>query len=183
MKDLDFRDPAPFLAGIRSLEPQLARSDLPDNVKNLRTNSQRHWRELRQAAIFCYGMGQRIGQTVYLARSEALDYDFVAHWVVDDELHFAPVQLKEVPPAKLNPTASLQAVVDGLPEKYPDSANLTIAIHINKAGRCDLGALKVPPMRVAALWLFGATSSDQSRWGLWGNFLESPEGMTFDYPA
>src|SRR5687768_10028634 len=108
---LDYRDPAPYLVKLRELEPHVATSDLPDRVKQLRTNELKPWRELREAALFCYGMGKRIGQPVYLAKGESQDYDFVASWVVADEQHFAPVQLKEVVPVKLNAQASLQAVV------------------------------------------------------------------------
>jgi len=137
---------------------------------------------MRAAALFCYGMAQRIGQTVYLASSEAQDYDFVASWAVDDTQHLAPVQLKEVVPQDLNPLASVQATVNAL-SKYVDSEDLTVVIHLNQHGRFDPAALVVPSLRIAALWIFGAISEDQAQWGLWGNFLETPEGTRFEYPT
>ena len=93
---LQFHEPTAFLTALRTLEPKVLRSQLPENVRTLRTNNLKEWRELREAALFCHGMGQRIRQTVYLARGESQDYDFVASWIIDKVRHLAPVQLKEV---------------------------------------------------------------------------------------
>ena len=179
---LEFRDPASFLVSLRQLEVEVAASDLPKKIKSLRTNTLNEWRELRDAALFCHGMGQRIGQTVYVGRSEAQDYDFVASWVVGDEQHLAPVQLKEVVPTELNSKASLQATVDAL-AKYVDSDDLTVAIHLNQQARFEPSEVVVPPLRIASLWVFGSTSADQTEWGLWGNFLETQEGSRYAYPS
>ncbi len=179
---LEYRDPRPFLVQLRKTEPTIARSNLPKKVKNLRTNALKWSRELRGAALFCYGMAERIGQTVYLAPSEAQDYDFVASWAIDDTQRLAPVQLKEVVPQDLNPLASVQTIVNAL-SKYVDSEDLTIAIHLNQRGHFDQTTLVIPSLRIAALWIFGAISEDQGQWGLWGNFLETPEGTRFEYPT
>jgi hypothetical protein len=181
-RKLDFRDPAPFLVNLRQLELEMADSNTPERIKNLRTNSLKEWRELREAALFCYGMSQRIGQTVYVGRGESQDYDFVASWVANDEQHLAPVQLKEVVPIGLNPKASLQATIDAL-TKYVDSEDLTVAIHLNQQTRFEPSELSIPPLRIAALWVFASIAPDQSLWGLWGNFLETPEGSHYEYPA
>ena len=79
---------------------------------NLRTNQFKQAREHRQAALFCEGMGARIGHTVYFAAHEDQDYDFVASWVVGDQQHLAPVQLKEVVPTNLNERAELSSITD-----------------------------------------------------------------------
>ncbi len=182
LRQLEYRDPKPFLVRLRELEPQVATSKLPTKVKNFRTNSLKWSRELREGALFCYGMSQRIGQTVFLSPSEAQDYDFVASWVVGDTQHLAPVQLKEVVPQVLNPSASVQTIVDAL-AKYTDSGDLTIAIHLNQETHFDPSTFIVPPLKIAALWVFGAISPDQMEWGLWGNFLETPIGTRFEYPT
>jgi hypothetical protein len=170
------------LARLRTLDVQVASSDLPEKVKQLRTNELKSMRELREAAIFCYGMGKRIGRTVYLAPGESQDYDCVASWVVGNEQHFAPVQLKEVVPTALNPSASLPAVVASL-AKYVDSKHLTVAIHLNQQTHFDPATLVAPPLSIAALWVFAAVTPNQAAWGLWGNFLETPSGTRFEYPA
>lgn len=181
-QQIQFRDPRPFLIRLRKLEVEVAKSDLPPKVKQLRTNSLKPWRELREAALFCYGMAQRIGQIVYLGKSEAQDYDFVTSWVDGDTQHLAHVQLKEVVPKSLNPSASIQRTIDAL-SKYVDSEDLTVAIHVNQHGHLDLTELVIPSLKIAALWVFGAVSEDQTDWGLWGNFLEKWEGTRFKYPA
>lgn len=182
LQHLEFRDPRPFLVRLRDIEPKVAKSGLPKKARNLRTNPLKWSRELREAALFCYGMTQRIGQTVFLAPSEAQDYDFVASWVVDDTQHLAPVQLKEVVPHDLNRSASIQQTVEAL-SKYVDSEDLTVAIHLNQHGHFDPASLAIPRLRIAALWVFGAISEDQNKWVLWGNFLETREGMRYEYPT
>ena len=181
-KSLEFRDPKPFLINLRNLEYAVAATDTPAKIKNLRTNGLKEWREARDAALFCYGMSHRIGQTVYFARSESQDYDFIASWIVGSNQHLAPVQLKEVVPPHLNPAASLESVLASL-SKYVDSSQLTVAINLNQNGPFKPSALVAPQVNIAALWVFGAVKPDQSEWALFGNFLEQPDGTTFKYPA
>lgn len=57
---LEFRDPGHILVKLRKIEHVLATSETPDKVKNLRTNKLKELREIREAALFCYGMSQRI---------------------------------------------------------------------------------------------------------------------------
>ena len=158
-------------------------SDLPSNVKSLRTNALKEWRQAREAALFCVGIGQRMGQTVRLAKSEESDYDFVASWVTGDTWHFAPVQLKEVVPTDINSAASIQAAIDALPSKYVDSVELTVAIYLNQQVSFDPSDIRIPSMRIGALWVFGGLAPDASEWGLWGDFLDEPKGTRFAYPA
>ena len=179
---LEFKDPARFLTNIRGVERELAASNAPKKIKNLRTNQLKEWREIRDAALFCHGMGQRIGKTIYFAKGESQDYDFVASWVVGKEQHLAPVQLKEVVPPELNPSATLQRTIAAL-TKYVDSEELTVAIRLNQRTRFEASRLSIPPLNIAALWVFGSVSPNQSAWGLWGNFLERPEYSHFAYPA
>ena len=178
----EFRNPADFLVALRGLEQTFASSTLDSSVKHLRTNGLKEWREAREAALFCIGMTQRIGQTIYLSRGESQDYDFVASWVDGDGQHFAPVQLKEVVPESRNANLSVEQIVQSL-TKYVDSEDLTVAIHLNRQVHFDPITLVVPPLRIAALWVFASITPDQSEWGLWGNFLEQPEGSRFAYPA
>ena len=183
VQKLKFRDPARFLADLRKIEVEVAYSQTPERIRNLRTNGLREAREQRQAALFCHGMGQRLGQTVFFAANQDQDYDFVACWVVEGKQHMAPVQLKEVVPQSLNPLATIELIVAGL-EKYCDSAGLTVAVHLNQAGRFEPGSLKIRHLRVASFWVFAAASPDQSQWNLWGNFTEPDAyGTRFIYPT
>jgi len=67
---LKFRDPAHFLANLRKFEVEVASSQTLERIRNLRANGLKVAREQRQAALFCHGMGQRIGQTVFFAANE-----------------------------------------------------------------------------------------------------------------
>ncbi|MGE0271690.1 MAG: hypothetical protein AB7M05_15355 [Alphaproteobacteria bacterium] len=175
-------DPAKALVRLRAIECGLLDVDIPSNVRALRTNALRHDREIRDACLFSYGMSCRIGQTVWVYPREESDFDFVAAWEVPPTRHFAMVQLKEVVPHKLNPLATLQAVIDRL-SKYPVSRDLTVAIKVNREGPFDPTTITVPQLNIASLWVFGSASADQSKWFLCGNFLETPEISLFSYPS
>jgi hypothetical protein len=113
--------------------------------------------------LFCHGMGEVTGRKFGVAHSEAEDYDAVATWFKDGTLSFAPIQLKEVPPADLSPTETVQEII-GRPSKYTGSPDLTVAIHIGRAMTSTPSELLIPPLGVAALWMFGAVSPDRFRW-------------------
>lgn len=182
VEKLNFVDPAPFLVRLRHLEIEVALSDADPKVKALRTNSLKVSREQREAALFCHGMGERIGTKVWFAHKEDQDHDFVASWITHEERHFAAVQLKEVVPIETNPKASIQDLVQSL-GKYPNSKGLTVAIHLNQAGRFEPNLLKIPKLNIGSLWVFGSAELNQSRWLLWGNFTENdPYGTQFFYP-
>jgi hypothetical protein len=104
---LQFKDGKNILTELRLLEQQDGIAALPERVRNLRTNDLKPWREARSAAMFCYLMGQALGEPIYLAAVEDEDFDFVALQQVDDANHFKLCQLKELVPAHLNPQATL----------------------------------------------------------------------------
>lgn len=161
----------------------IAASSEPDAVKSLRTRDLRPLRELREACLFCYGMTKCTGQKFWIAHTEAQDYDAVAMWTVGDTQSFAPIQIKEVVPHKLNAAASVEAVIGSL-GKYTDSQDLTVAIHLNREIKgFDPSVIEVPPLKIAALWIFGAVSPDKSRWAIWGNFLDQLQAGEFEYPT
>ena len=179
---LTYKDPKPFLLELRKLELELASKELSKKVRALRTNSLNEYRQLREAALFCYFMGQRIGTTIYLAKDESQDYDFVTKWSDGDYTSYSPVQLKEIPPADINSNIDLDEIISNL-KKYTDSKNLVVAIHLNRQLRFEPKELAIPSLNIAELWIFGAVSPDQNKWGLWGDFLQSPVGIQFEYPT
>ena len=179
---LKYLDPEVVLSQLRGIELQLATSDLSPQVRNLRTNSFKRFREMREGALFCHAMSARIGSKVYFSPTEAQDFDLVTSWASGDCRHYAPLQIKEVVPAQLNQEASIQATIAAL-TKYTDSTDLTVAIHLNRQCHFNPGNLEIPKLHIASLWIFGAVSLDQSIWGLWGDFLVGFSGTEFGYPA
>ena len=184
LSKLSYKNPRDILVAMRSCELELARSDTPRKIKSLRTNSLKSSRESREAALFCHFMGERIGYKVYFSAGEhQQDCDFIARWDIDNTRHFAPVQLKEVVPKHTNYAATLEGVINSL-SKYVDSKNLIVAVHLNQESHFDLQKLSLPNLNIAQLWVFGATSQDQSSWRLWGNLLQTPiETTSHQYPV
>src|SRR5687767_2008768 len=91
---LKFHDPETTLRRLRNLQYRVAESNLPDDVKNLRARRYRKYLEFRQAALFAFGIGKRIGSVVYFSRHEAADHDAVCLWRSPaDTLNYAPLQL------------------------------------------------------------------------------------------
>jgi len=177
---LTYRDPREVLVELRRVERLIPPGTDP-KIRHLRTHELRDVRELRLASLFCYGWGQISVQPMLVAHAEAQDYDAVATWIDSDTANFAPIQLKEVVPTDLNPEATVQAVIDDL-TKYRDSRDLTVAVHLNQSARFSPLALKIPKLDIASLWIFGSVTPDQSRWGVWGNFLETIQYGEFAYP-
>ena len=181
-KSLLYRDPALTLRELRTIEATTADLDLRPEVRHLRTNDLKQVRELRQAALFCYGMSSRMGLEVRFSPTEASDYDFIATWASDEYRHFAPVQLKELVPETLNPHSTIQNLVDGL-SKYSSSQDLTVAVFLNRNGTFTPSELRIPILSIAALWFVSCVSPDQSKWRLIGNFIEMPDTTDFMYPV
>lgn len=133
-------------------------------------------------------MSEVMGRTVLIAPVEAEDFDFVATWIDDERTqHFCRVQLKEVVPESLNPSASLQRVIDGL-SRYADASDLTVAIKCNRLGRFDPATVSIPDrLKLGALWIYSAVTADQSKFALWGDFAHPPDGgvvgWEFAYPT
>lgn len=177
----EYRDPAPFLRQLKNLESKLFGMSNDQEVRQLRTNELKEWREARTASLFCYGMGQRLGQTVYVSKGEFEDADFVASWASGDEQHFAPVQLKEVVPIERNDTSDIDQVLAGL-NKY-SSPGLTVVLHLNRRLRFDPSTLRVPTLRIASLWALGCVSQDGAEWALWGDLMSESEESRFVYPV
>lgn len=178
----DYKDPAAWLRALAEMNPVVAASGLPYNVRTLRTHKLRLWNEVRQAALFAYGISQRLPDCrVDFAHAQASDYDAVVRWQRADEQYFTPVQLKELVPSRLNPQATLDAIVAAL-SRYRDSSDLVVAVHLNR--RFRLEEISRPSLNLGGLYFFGATVPDQSRWFLAGDLLAEDAAITsFEYPA
>jgi|TARA_R110000787_G_C13425356_1_gene445216 hypothetical protein len=187
----EFHDPAEVLRHFRSIELEMARHreagtiDMPHKAHALRTNDLKNSREMRQAALFCYGMSVAINKPVLFSPEERDDYDFVASWFDGDAQHFAPVQLKELVPEHLNSRQTFEALLEKAKQKYTNSDDLTLAIYLNRVGRFDPGEVRIDrDLKLAGIWAFGGTSPDQSKFGLWGDLLHDEPclGIEFEYP-
>ena len=179
---LAWHDPEEKLRKLREVELQLRDLDLPPDIHHLRTNELKPWNEARQAALFAHGMREVLDTKVFIALHEAADYDFVAHYREGDVGHFCPVQLKEWVPPERNRQESLNDLLAKVARKYTSPTITTVAIHMNNPGRLELADVEVPDVPLGGLWLFASTTSDQSRWALYGSLLQDPILYEFSYP-
>lgn len=182
-RELDFRDSERELIRLRRVEIYTASSLVSEKVRTLRTHDTKKLKESRQAALFCYGVKKAVREKVYYSMIEDEDYDFVAYWKKDETQHFAPTQIKEIVPAKLNPKQSIDEEIKKL-KKYKGSDDLSVIILINREiKKLDLLKIDCSELSVKALWIYGCVSRDQSTWFLSGNFIESnPYYFEYEYP-
>lgn len=182
-KNLRFLDPERVLIGLRDIATTYPLSEFSYEFSSLRRRDVRQFGEGRQAALFCYAMSKMVDVPVWFAPTEASDYDIVARFIRNDVAHYAPVQLKELVPARVNATANLQVELDKL-SKYADSADLVVAFHVNRDIRLEPNDLRLPQGAIAQLWLYAATAPDQSSWVVFGDLLgPRPARLDFFYPG
>lgn len=182
---LSYQDPAHILAALRNLAIKVSGTATSDKVGNLRTHALKTVREGRQAALFCYGLSQRLGRQVKFALQKPEDdaADAIGLIDVDGQAMLLPIQLKELPPAHLNPRIALQDILTKLGSKRSGAKETIVAIHVNRTVRVVISGLSIPA-GIAELWLFGATDETQDRWFLIGDLLKDPGLATeFTHPG
>lgn len=182
--ELNWYDPKQVLINYRQVE-----MNFPDNldpkVRRLRTNKLKELREGRDAAIFSFGMSERVLELpVLVAKSEKSDYDFIMRWIKEEKEYFLPVQLKELPPEDINPVVQIEHIYEKL-KKYNGENDLLVAIKLNRAIKSfDLNSYKSEEnLKISELWYFGCSNPEQSKWFLHGSLLENnPQFYDFAYP-
>lgn len=178
---LPFYDPKGLLIELDKLSDKVSAANLPYNLASLRTNELKPYREGRQCALFCYGVGQRFGLDVRFAFAEEQDIDFVARFERDECVHFVPLQMKELVPERVRDSASLQNELNKL-AKYGDSSDLVVAFHLNRGVTVVPEQLDFANFKVAQLWFVGYTGHGQE-WRLLGDMLSKSGGASvFRYP-
>lgn len=180
-RTLTYHDPATILRRLRLLEYNLVDIDMDERVRRLRTPGLKTYREARDAALFIHGMGLGKGVSMLYTPFERSDYDFVATWSEGNAQHFCPVQLKELVPADLNPSASIEDLLARLSDDRPKTSTV-LAIKLNRRGQIGLQELKIPRLAYNQVWLFWASSPDATKWCLFGDALAEPGYFAYDYP-
>jgi hypothetical protein len=180
-QNLKYHDPKKILLGLRNIEQNYPLHEYPYKVASLRTKDLREYGESRQCALFCYGISEVFGLEVQYTQIEKSDYDFVAIFPRGEYLNYVPIQMKEFVPVELNPNVELEQELCKL-EKYSDSNDLCVAIHVNRNTRIEFNKLKIPKLNIKELWFFGAKSQTQKEWWLMGNMLRDWRAYEFRYP-
>ena len=167
-----------------TLDPEaLLRGLASHSVDAKRWRSQRfkELREARDACLFAYGLGKLFNKEVSVVRGELEDYDFALRAKADGELLLAGVQLKELPPAKLNPTLTLPDLLHRLSRNNPTDAWLLI--RLNQGGYIADASLDAPSLPYAEVWYLWANSPDGLSWCIYGDTKrQHPQRFDFSYP-
>ena len=180
---LKWRDPRTDLINLGKRYDQLLQQGIEATTDDLRTRDLRKYLEQIQAALFAYFISQsRLKSPIAYAMSEEQDYDCVLWWKVEGKSRYAPVQLKEVVPHHINPTASVEAELTKL-GKYVTSDHSVIAVHLNQTGYVEYSSIKKPMTSAAEIWLYAALAPDQSLWFLYGDLLHAPRGYEIGWPS
>lgn len=180
---LEYKNPGHFLRLLRPVQFAVAASNLPEKIKSLRTHNLRRWGETRDAALVTYGISKVLrNESLEFAMHEDQDYDFVARRIESGTIIYTPVQLKVLVPSRINPNSTLEGEIQKL-EKYSCSGDLVVVIRVSRDGPVDYGAIKIPKLPIAQLWVLGTLSPDQSRWCIVGDLLDHPEVVEFEYPG
>ena len=142
------------------------------------------YHEEHLAALFVYGIKQITPNYNWqYSYGERADYDCVircdpqnptgSNWV------YKPLQLKEVVPNQVSPTASLQQLLNDLPTY--SGQDLVVAICVNRPTTINFKELTRPNVRFGQLWLYGPLHG--RGWFIVGDLLRNPERHDFDYPV
>jgi hypothetical protein len=186
-RTFEYHDPARVLRELKELPGQVhtqARElgiTLDPLSLRLRTSRLKKYREWRDAAIFTYGVGLAKRIKMGYATEEAEDYDFITAWVRDDQSYFCPVQLKELPPADLNPRAKLSDLIASL-RKYPARTNSVLAVKLSQQPKIDLISLRTRDAPFQEVYLFWQSKMDPVEYILYGDLKREPEAFEFAYP-
>jgi hypothetical protein len=170
--NLNYVDPRQVLVGLYRVSESYPLDELNYKVRSLRTRELRKVQENRQAALFAFGLGSALNVPIQYAHTEENDYDAIVRYQLASRVTYLPVQLKEWVPDFLNPNATLQNELDKL-TKYVDSADLAVAVHLNRDATFKMLDLKLPLTTIGGLWFYGSLEPTQEKWFIAGNLIIS----------
>jgi hypothetical protein len=179
---LPWRDPRADLVNLGRAQAELVRRGISVTHDDLRQHALKPFLENKQAALFAHFVGEAVLKApIAYAMIEEEDFDCVLWCKADGRSRYARVQLKEVVPPHLNPNATIESELATL-SKYPTSAQTIVAVHVNQEGPLVFSSIAKPATSVVEIWLYSALAADQSRWFLYGNLLDRPQGFEIPWP-
>ena len=181
-KTYEYYDPKVILPRLQNIRLQVSASEIPDKIRNLRTNRLKPEREAWDAAVFCYLISRATGIEMFFSKVESSDYDSVFAWNDGTNQCFAPVQMKELVPEYNNSKSTFESIIYDL-KKYTDSDDLIVGIKLNRNTRIDFSSIKIPPLPVAEVYCFGATQPDEGSWILIGDILGKCGRWEYELPT
>jgi hypothetical protein len=168
---------------MHEIESIVSKSTLSYRERSLRTHKLREWKDRRIAALFAYGMSQRMpGYWFDFAGVERSDYDAVIRYYNEEVCIFTPIQIKELVPEDINEDSTVEAIVEGL-TKYSNSPDLVVVIHLNRQMRIRPHPISSKKINIGGLYFLGGVAPTKRQWLLMGDLLHSAEISQFEYPT
>jgi hypothetical protein len=186
-RSLEWRNPRADLVNLGLKTAEFSRRGILVTHDDLRRRELKSHLERKQAALFAYSVSHAILRApIAYAMIEDEDYDCVLWWKEGGKRggrsHYARVQLKEIVPPHINPNATIDSELAKL-GKYATSKQTLVAVHVNQEGPLVWSALSKPATSVAEIWLYAALAPDQSRWFLYGDLINGPQGFEIPWPT
>jgi hypothetical protein len=182
-QEYDYKDPREWLVAMHEIELLVSKSTLTYPVRSLRTHKLRRWSDRRIAALFAYGMAQRMpGYWFDFAGVERSDYDAVIRHHDGEECFYTPVQIKELVPEHVNRNSTVEAILESL-AKYPNSQDLVVVIYLNRRMKIRPHPIRSKQINIGGLYFLSGAAPTKGRWLLMGDLLQSAEISEFEYPT
>ncbi len=188
--NLSYLDPAAELMEARRRDRLRTPAEIQGRRAFFRKREGRAEKQRLEACLFAFGWSCATGLPASVAMHELSDYDCVLRRGTEagGEEH-VPVQLKELPPTRVDPDLDFGAMFRKL-GKYVDSEDLVVALYVNRRiSKCDLDSLLVSKPRLRELWILGATSPAERQggqeWSIVGSVTRPPKARVtcrFTYP-
>ena len=86
-------------------------------------------------------------------------------------------------PFGLNETTMVPIDFNGLDTIVHGPIRLGVVTALHAEGPLDFTTIAKPKTSVAEIWLYSAAAADQSRWFLYGNLLDRPQGFEVPWPV
>lgn len=153
--------PLPKLYSILgNLATELIAVDAPPVQRDLREHGQKKTKEMHQAALFARVIQgafevEPTEMLVGFPEDEYCDHDAVLLWKKEEKVTQLKVQLKELPPANLNPKVTIEEIINRVVTKLPRSPDVLVAIFVNRSGGAQ--KVNVPHHGLAGFCAYGFT--------------------------
>jgi len=164
---------------LRNLADELVASNAPPKQRDLRKQGQKKTREMHQAAIFARAVQGTFEvvpteMMVGFPEEEYCDFDTILLWKKQGKVTRLNVQLKELPPARLAPRATIDEIIGKVIKKLRRSPDVLVAIFANRgdgpqrievphhglAGVCAYGFNGLNPRTIFVVGYIGETRID-----------------------
>ena len=154
---------------LKAEQQRLIASNAPETHLAARHRTQKRLRETWHAAMFGHLYAQAFDLRYISLEPEPDEYaahDATLSWVMGASAFKKRIQLKELPPTKLNATITIQQLLDSEAERAVQAGDVTIVVFLNRAG--TVREIEIPDWNYSGYWFMGFSKPDRSELFLQG---------------